>query len=179
MIEFFVSNNYVTYIKIRHIAFRGFGFWGCTSFSYVLLPKTPKPLRKFLCIIKYNTLHSKVESVSSTTTSSATSLAEEHLKDVVWVHTTVTTTSATLINLLKVHSIVVHFFLLWVAQYSISLADVLKSCFSFLHCFFASLLMLVRMPFDCLNTIGFFNLRFSSIFANFQYFVVVFPFRFF
>jgi hypothetical protein len=55
-----------------------------------------------------------VEAVAVMSTSVPAAL-EEHLKDIVWVHTTHSSRTTTLVNFLQVHTLVVLLFFLWIA----------------------------------------------------------------
>jgi hypothetical protein len=114
-----------------------------------------------------------------TATSATTTTTEKHLKDVIRIHTAMTMPLTTLINFFEVHSLIVHLFFLSVAQHGIGLTNVLKPFFSLLHGFLPILLMLVRMPLNCLNFVRFFYFWLACILTDLKNLVVIFSLGFF
>ena len=109
--------------------------------------------------------------------SMTTPTLEKHLKDIICIHTTMSTTS--LVNFFQIVAFIVHFAFFLIAQHRIAFANVFKTYFSFFDSLLAALLMLIGMPLDSLLAVSFFNFSFIRIFADVQNSVVVLAFRLF
>jgi len=106
-------------------------------------------------------------------TAASTATLEKHLKNVVGVHTTWTTSAATLINLFQIHTLVVHRFFLLVAQNCVALSNLLEHDLSLLHFFLTAGRMLVGMPHDSHLLVSLLDLILTSSLVHIQDLVVV------
>ena len=113
--------------------------------------------------------------MSSTATASTrpSTATEEHLKDIVGVHSTHPTSSSSLINLFYVSAILVHFALLLVGKHGIRLAYVLELGLCIFLFLFGPLAVLIWVPLDRSLPIRLLDFRLTSTFVHAQDSVVI------